>query len=296
MRPKTIHFAALFLSIAAHAQSVFSQPGFDPTDLDLDGIPGVAPAGAPGSQIPEVYAVMPGRLLVDRGHLGIFDVSGFTNFLISQGWTVAYNNVYPMTDAALAGTDVLMIPVRGGLAIRTFSESEVAVITSYLAGGHGLWVFHDYTCCASGVNTLAGDFGVSFQDGFLQDSTDNEGDVYSPTIHLLQPHPVTLGVTSFGYYGGCCLGVQSPSFSVAMGDEDTFSSACPTFPKVLALYEDQGRACFSGDITPLHPGHYPGRLRAEEELLLQNIVNWLAFGVPTSVETTTWGSVKALYR
>ena len=42
-----------------------------------------------------------------------------------------------------------------------------------------------------------------------------------------------------------------------------------------------GRVVFAGDITPLHPSYYPSLLRGEEQLLLSNIVDWLAPGSNT---------------
>jgi hypothetical protein len=65
----------------------------------------------------------------------------------------------------------------------------------------------------------------------------------------------------------------------------------------LATYEAGGRVVFAGDISPLVPSRYPEGLRDEEELLLQNIANWLAqLNEPTSATEASWGTLKRLYR
>jgi hypothetical protein len=135
---------------------------------------------------------------------------------------------------------------------------------------------------------------VFFQD-IISDSTTNESQPLWPTIYNLSLHPITQGITSYGYYGGCCLIATPPSTIVGRGDDDAASSQCPSLPGTLAASEASGRVVFSGDITPLHPSYYPENLRPEDELLLQNIANWLSGNLPTGTQSTSWGSVKASY-
>jgi hypothetical protein len=278
--------------------SVAAQPVSDPTDLDSDGIPGLAEPVRPTSQPPSALAGS-GTLLIDRTHRNSFNVSGFSSYIADQGWIVLELTVGPVTQEALEGADIFLVPTRaGGLGpIDPFSTEEIAAVQTFLAGGNGLWVPHD-NVDPSGVNTLATAFGVTFKYDYIQDPSNNEGELVWPTIHLLAPHAVTDGVTSYGYYGGDCIGVASPAEILASGDEDAYSLYCPagTLPPTLAVWESEGRAVFSGDITPLHPNYYEPRLRPEEQLLLQNIANWLLGPPPNAVESKTWGRVKATFR
>ncbi len=268
----------------------------DPTDLDLDGVPGLAPPPAiPQAAAPSVL-VGTGQLLIDRSHNEAFDVSGLTSFLLSQGWVVA-ENYAPITDSILTGQDILMIPTRSVFTTMTpFSAAEVSVIQGFLQGGKGLWVLHDNLDPTS-VNTLTQTFGISYLYDYVQDPTNNEGNPAAPTIHLLTPHAIVNGVESYGYYLGDCISVMQPASIVGRADEDSYSLYCllGTQPPTLAVWQAGGRAVFSGDITPLHPNYYSVRLRPEEQLLLQNIANWLLGDSPTAVSPTTWGSVKSRY-
>jgi hypothetical protein len=177
-----------------------------------------------------------------------------------------------------------------------FAPSEVAAVTGFVAGGGGLWLFHETLRDPSGINSVAAEFGVLFQNDYVRDPSNNEGQLFWPTIYLLAKHPITQGVASYGYYSGCCLIVGAPSAVIGMGDDDAYSAACPSFPPTLAAFEDVGRVVFSGDIVPLSEAYYPERLRDEEELLLQNIANWLLGPPPNGVESETWGKVKARFR
>jgi hypothetical protein len=274
-----------------------AQPLPGPTDLDSDYAEGIAGPLPPGSEVPEVIALSSiGSLLVDRSHGEDFNVAGLTGFLQSEGWTIGALGTRPITESMLSGWDVFMVPVRLTAPILAFSSAEVASISNYLSQGGGLWLFHEFDQNPSGINSLSASFGVSFYQDRISDATNNEGHVLSPTIHLLEGHRITEGVSSYGYYAGCCLSVNPPGATIGRGDDDAFSSNCASYPATLAVYESTGRIVFSGDMTPLHPSYYPELLRSEEELLLQNIVNWLAQKPTTATGATSWGSIKALYR
>ncbi len=293
--------ASLILVLLPTSESS-AQPVPDPTDLDADGLPGVAEPPPGATQGPEVFALQgTARLLVDRTHHESFHVGGFTDFLVSQGWTVQSNTSSPITDELLDVYDVLIIPpslYQGPYPeVTPFTPAEQAAVNGFLASGGGLWLFHEYRQPATGINSLSITYGATFRNDMVVDSTHNEGRAFWPTIHTLASHPITQGVASYGYYAGSCLQVTAPAIIVGQGDDDASSSTCLSFPPTLAVYESGlGRVVFSGDSTPLHPSYYPENLRDEEELLLQNIANWLAGFPPTATEATSWGSIKALYR
>jgi hypothetical protein len=287
------------LLVLAFACPIAAQPVDDVTDLDLDGVPGIA---SPRDEIPPPVSsalVGTGTLLIDRTHGNSFNVSGFTNYLTSQGWVVLDLTMGPVTVEALEGADVFLVPTRAaGLGpISPFSEAEVAAVQAFLSYGRGLWVPHDFFDPV-GINTLSTAFGVTYTYDSVRDFTDNEGEVFWPTVHLLTEHATTQGVKGYGYYLGECVGGGPPSSITASGDEDAFSLYCPvgTYPPTMAVWESTGRAVFVGDITTLSPQWYPNLLSAEEQLLLQNIANWLLGPPPNAVEAETWGRVKARFR
>lgn len=296
--------ALLLATLLLTTPTAAAEPVADPTDLDLDGVPGVRPPPSPEVAHPAYsFLTGTGSLLIERSHQGTFDVSGFTSFLESQGWVVDEQTVYPITAEALAPYDILMVPARVpgfDLGIWPFTAEEQSAIQNYVAGGRGLWVFHEAPNeNATGVNSLSSLFGVVFYADFLRDSTNNEGVLNWPTIHLLQPSAITSSVSSFGYYFGTCLSGSAPAVVVATGDDDTYSyyvPGCTGYPPVLAAYEAGGRAVFCGDNTPLYPGYYPGALREEEQQLLQNIASWLLGPPPNANAQTSWGQIKAEFR
>ena len=266
-------------------------------DLDLDGVDDGNRPSVPN--IPTFPASPPiaARLLVDRAHLVNFDVSGFTDHLAANGWIIGELVTGPVTKEALAGWDVYLIPAKtlGGLS--SFSQNEVDAVAMFLKDGGGLWAFHEYSKDATGINSLTTRFGVSFHEDMVYDPTDNPGPGYesSPLIQQIIQHPITEGVDSITYHAGCSLDVRSPAFVLAQGDEDAYSTNCPSAPAVLAVTTEYGRAVFCGDITPMHPSYFPEYLTASEIQLLINIANWLAIA-PVATEETSWSTLKCLYR
>lgn len=278
-----------------------AQPVADPTDLDMDGAPGVAEPLENFAEPPSAL-VGTGTLLIDHSHHGpairAFNVSGFTNYLAANGWTINVLATGPVTEAALEGADVFLVPTRaaGFGSIFPFTSAEVIAIRAFLASGGGLWVLHDNDD-ATGVNTLSSAFGVTFLFDYVQDPTNNEGEVFWPTIHTLAGHSIFDGVDSYGYYLGDCIGVAAPASVIAQGDEDAYSFFCPvgSRPPTMAAYEGGGRAIFAGDITTLSPQWYPNLLEPEEQLLLQNIANWLLGDPPNATSAGSWGGVKRAF-
>jgi hypothetical protein len=260
--------------------SFLAPPAADCVGFDTDGdgletpSSGRAGGGARGALISTC------SMLVDQSHDQSFDVSGFTDYLVSQGWTVDHFTTGPLTEADLAPYGVLFVPTRWGAGGGTpFTPSEVAAVQAFVDGGKGLLVCHEAEKDPTMANGLGGAFGVEFFEDMVLDPTDNEeGNDFWPTIHELMPHPVTAGVTEYGLYAGCCLDAVGPAEVVATGDDDAYSANCPSYPPVLAVYEGAGRAVFMGDSTPFHPNNYPDDLDADEILLLDNIADWLCAG------------------
>jgi len=296
IRLRILLLCSLFLFAAFHEGH--GEILFNSTDLDSDGLQDIeSPAlniKATNSvtQVSHLMAISNGKLLIDRSHNESFDVSGFTNFLVSQGWIVDELTAGPITETLLSSYDVLMIPtIESALEmISKFQTSEIIAVTNYVLDGGGLWVFHEYRRDPTNVNTIAGYFGVTFNYDIIYEIGDEFPNSW-PTIYLLKSHAITQGVSNYVYYAGCSLNVNNPDNVIGEGDDNAFSISYPagqliysSYPPVLAAVEyGNGCAVFSGDITPLYPGYYNLRLEEKEKLLLSNIVEWLATCIKVSV-------------
>jgi hypothetical protein len=263
-------------------------------DSDADGVRGAVPRIGRTCCSPVPLAT--GRLLIDRSHGELADITAFTDTLASHGWTITTLDTGPVTQTLLARHDVFVVlPAYQGIA--AFTPAEASEVAEYVGNGGGLWLLHEFFRDPAGVNSLASQFGVTFHDDRVEDPTGNRGEIFWPTISDLAADPITQGISSFGYYAGACLTVTAPASVLARGDMDAGSQECASQPAVLAVAR-VGRGCvvFSGDVTPLHPSYYPDALDAQEELLLMSIVDHLASGRISPVRWRTWGAVKAGYR
>src|SRR5262245_28221553 len=80
-------------------------------DPDLDSMPGLAePPAEPFALVPSILTDT-GKLLIDRAHHNDFIVSGFMNYLASNGWTITEHATGAITESTLAGQDILLIPI-----------------------------------------------------------------------------------------------------------------------------------------------------------------------------------------
>ncbi len=291
MRKQSLQMGAgLLLSLALCAA---------PALADLDGSGDIKATIIGDGDAPSVLAGTC-SILVDRAHDQNFDISGFTDFLVSAGATVDENND-PITAATLAGYDILIVPNRLGTAgITAFTAAEAGAVADFVTAGAGLWAIHEANGNPDGIHSLVSQFGITYHMDNLSDPVDNRSANSNwPDITDIVAHPVTDGVSSFGYYFGPCFEVAAPSGPLAFAGPNASSPNCAlgSTPPVLAAMElGAGRAVFGGDSTPLHPNWYPDQLDAEEELLLQNIINWLKGDASTPVTERSWGGVKAVYR
>jgi len=239
--------------------------------------------------------IEPASILIDRAHSGDFNVGGLVEFLLSQGWTVdeLYN---PVTPEALAAYDVYLIPTKIGTnaGIDSYSEDEALAVMAFVEDGNGLWCLAEYNGDQTGVNSVANQFGIDFQSSTITDPVDNiDGHQSWPLITLIEPHPISEGVSAFGYIAGCCVETSAPSTVLATGGPNASSAECPDFPPVLSVYENGGRAVFCGDITPFYPGF---DITEEHWLMLANTAEWLAVNQSVETEDMSWGNIKTLYR
>jgi hypothetical protein len=259
-------------------------------DEDGDGYRGEVSPQPPASGAPQRGA---GLLLIDRSHGEDVEISPLIAEIQSQGWVVMEHLAGPITVAVLAPFDALMIPGPSGLGypnhgpgITPFTVSEVAAIESFYASGRGVWCFSEYLQDPAGINSLSGEWGVTFNDDIIEDP--DSVPLYWPQISNLVPHPITNGVGSYTYLAGCSLNAAPPSALLASADENAYSDFYPagTFPPALASAHNNAGGCavFQGDVTNI------------PSTLVANILECLSFGGPVSIEEASWGSVKAMYR
>jgi hypothetical protein len=280
---------SLILSVSVVLALVSS--GFAFSDEDGDGRE--FPIGRTNSFVSSARLDGSASILVDRTHGGYPPMSGFLSDLVTRGWTVTEVFDGPITLDLLLQYDILL----DCKSYTEWSADELADVQAFVSVGGGLWALGDIYSSMNGTNSLSEVFGVHFNpDDRIFDPSNNEQSSNWPTIHVLDPHPVTEGVAEFGYYSGLCLEVSEPSQSIARGDEDAYSYMCPVAPTAIAVYEDIGRAVFYGDTTPLYWTYYPEELDEEEIQLLFNMVNWLAGEPVVATEGVTWGALKSVYR
>lgn len=105
-------------------------------------------------------------------------------------------------------------------------DTEVEVLTEFVKKGGGLVICgqHDVGWndeSRASYNRLSETFGITFLSNAIDDPTNKRGCYCTPIIHVLEPHPLTQGVTQIVLYRPCALRVSGTAVVIARGDEDT---------------------------------------------------------------------------
>ena len=169
-------------------------------------------------------------------------------------------------------------------------------MNSYVQGGGGLWLIHNHSTTTTGINSVATQFGVTFNNDIVEDPTNRNNFISGqPIISVFAAHPITQGITSYGQYGGSSLNASVPAMVIASGDNDANSTVYPagTFPPVLAAAQvGSGRVVFGADNSIFKPDKYT---LLDNLQLLSNITDWLAAdtvnvvcGLPPGMVAAGW--------
>jgi hypothetical protein len=193
----------------------------------------------------------------------------------------AKSTVDPLDSTRLSEYDVVVVTCPNG----SYALNELDAIESFVRGGGGLllmgqWSVDDPT----GLNQVAGLFGVAFKgNGSVRDPKLGP-DAYMPTIQQFRDgHPVCTGIRAMGIFGGRVLSIGNNT-ALAWGDADTYGdlnnnrlldAGEPTGANCIVLAAAElgsGRAIFISD-TDLFDNDFLGSL--DHEKLFFNIVAWL---------------------
>ena len=179
---------------------VYGAASTDGSALDADGNPTGASPAAPAetTATPELLTITGGKMLVDRYHGGDIVVSGFIDYLVTTGgWTVDVATTGPFTVDILAPYDIVLIPTTTTTeGIAAFTSLEVSAVNTYVRDGGGLWMLHEFANLL-GINSVAGQFGVTFSRFTVEDPVNNAGTVSDPIISVFAEHPIAQGITSY---------------------------------------------------------------------------------------------------
>ena len=196
------------------------------------------------------------------------------DFLNSNGFE-CYNYLEaPITQASLKPYDILAFVCPDFSKI---SSLEITEIVNWVREDGGGLLLLSHAGGDKGRNSnlseLSQNFGISFENDQVLDSTYNLGMENMPIItSFIPPHPITNGISSLCFRSGCSLMVLGNAISIASSNEtsEPFSS-----PLICVSETDKGRVCAIGSYEMFRDKVGGGFSSDEHPSLAYNIFNWL---------------------
>ncbi len=163
----------------------------------------------------------------------------------------------------------------GSLAViapdATYTEEETGLVRRFVDKGGRLLLIGDPTHSQL-INTLAEEFGLTFQPGFLYNQVDYDLNHRNIFVRDFFPDPVTDGLAEVALYTAGAIRSGGPA--LAYTDGNTFSTVAegvePFYPVAKAA---QGNVLAVGDLTFMAP---PQNSILDNNRLIANIAEFLA--------------------
>jgi hypothetical protein len=267
-----IPLAALLLPVLA--RTLWFYPGFSlrpevPTpayeNLSLPRPPLAVP-GAEGR--PESSG---GLVIIDAAHGNQFqpgDLQSLTDLLAGAGARVEFSDGYlSLAEHLKAASAYLVVS-----PMYRFNADEVALVQRFVERGGRLLVFADATRSlwdynfftgsftilsdASAANSLLAPFGLAFNNDYLYNLTENEGNYRNLLIRDFSEHLLTSGLTQVAFYGARSLKTETGQVLLNPGPGTKSSLTDLGGELAAAALSADGGVLAVGDFTFLSPPYH----------------------------------------
>lgn len=216
-----------------------------------------------------------GTLLVDNAHdnnYGPEELNSLLSEAVAHGYGFEYWEVDDELPTLLRYTDSLAI-----VAPReTFSPQELRQLRDFVDKGGRLLLIADPTrnSDVDGVNSVAAPFGIIFEEDYVYNVVENQGNYRHVIVRDFLPSAVTHGLREVVFYTAHSL--ASPAEGIILADENTFSSLreTPGGLTVAALTED-GKVLALPDLTFMAEPYNAVR---DNDRLVSNLAGFLTGG------------------
>jgi hypothetical protein len=165
----------------------------------------------------------------------------------------------------------LIVPVNQ----EAYQTDEVLAVERFVEKGGRLLLIGDPTRLESveGINSIAGPFGVTYQDDYLYNLVRNDGGYLNVILEDFEDSPLTEGVGQIVFQTAHSL--RASQGGIVFGDENTYSSLREQPGDVTAVALSQERVLALPDLTFLTG---PYNTFADNDRFIDNIVGFLLGG------------------
>lgn len=204
------------------------------------------------------------------------EYSDFVDALVTEGFAVSSMNTFDQN--LISACEVLVVPYASAF----YSNSEKAIITSFVSQGGGIFLQGENGAAGEEINDIAQEFGYNLSSVYLLDSNENMGSVDYPVYsgaENINNHSLTLDVISTSFVRPVGFEqMPNDAVSIIVTDSDSSStwfntSAAEGVSLCSTSIFGSGRIVVIGDCAPFHNNYYSDN---ENEEFSVNTVRWLS--------------------
>ncbi|MGH2582850.1 MAG: hypothetical protein ACRDFQ_08130 [Anaerolineales bacterium] len=221
-------------------------------------------------------AAFSGTVVIDTAHINNFRPAELTLLfgrITAAGGQVQYHRSGSLSEALRGARAYVVIS-----NVSAFDAEDVTAVESFVRDGGRLLIVGDPTRLSDtfSLNSLAGRFGIVYQDDYIYNLVDNDGSYLNVYLRNIEDSPLSEGVREIVVRAAHSL--RASEGIIVSGDENTFSSLRETAGGVAAVALTTGGSVLAlPDLTFLTP---PYNTFADNDRFIDNVVTFLLSGQP----------------
>jgi hypothetical protein len=206
-----IVIALIVLQFLFYFRGIYLPPPTERYALENVTVPRVAPV-----RFYDEYEANKGVVVFDLAHNNSFspaELSGLLTRLTSRGF--AYEFVENNLGDSLRYASSLVV-----ISPQKFSKEEVSEVKAFIGKGGRLLLVSEPTR-RDEINGLSSEFGIVYEEGYLYNMRENDGNFRNIFLKQFAESEVTEGLQKIAFYTSCPITSEG---KIILGDENTFSS------------------------------------------------------------------------
>ncbi|MBI5253593.1 MAG: hypothetical protein HY930_04245 [Euryarchaeota archaeon] len=243
---KKIIFALLVIAAIAAQTLVFYRGIYIPPPIKIYELGDIALTRSPTGEFPEaVEKKAGGIILFDLSHENRFlpnELNALYSRIIFRNYTVEYLREADKLNVTLenASAFVVIAPKKA------FSKEEILLVEKFLSRNGKLLLIAD-PGRTSEINALSMKFGIIFEDDYLYNLRENDGNFQYIFLKNFRQNSVTKNLSKVAFYAAGS--ITSPNGKIILTDENTTSSGREGKEFAVAVLLEERRVLAIGDFT-----------------------------------------------
>lgn len=243
---RKIIFTLLVIALIVAQTLVFYRGMYIPPPIKIYELGDIALTRSPtGEFLEAVEKKAGGIILFDLSHENRFlpsELNALYSKIISRNYTVEYLREADKLNMTLNNVSAFVVIA----PTKAFSSEETSLVEKFLGKNGTLLLIAD-PGRESEINSLSMKFGIIFEDDYLYNLKENDGNYQYIFLKNFRQNSVTKNLNKIALYAACS--ITSPNGKIILTDENTLSSKKEGKEFAVAVLLEEKRVLAIGDFT-----------------------------------------------